>query len=298
MKTNEKRIRIFEIIAGILLILLALNMYYTFLRAIAKSLSYITFGYLVNNIPAFLAGVFIILLGVMIIFRKYDKLWIKIVYGITGAAAVMSTNGGYVIRGLFDKRDHSLTSFASFSMYLSPRAKFFFITATAIMTVAIVVALLTMCGVIKWRSRSRLLIYAYIMTGLEMLICLGANDISFVAVDAVMLPCFMQEAESETKKRSIAGEAAFLLLPVLPRILNFLGGFFSKVFGFIKVIATGVNPPDYGDSNTVSFGVIKWVSVILLALIPLMVFGRKFTSETESAAASAGSGESREADGI
>lgn len=293
MTANEKRVRVFEVIAGILLILLALNMYYGFLRFL---LEYFTFGLLVANILWFLAGVFMILVGIMMIFRKYDKLWIKIVYGITGAAAVMSTNGGYIIRGLFDKRNHSLTSFASFSMYLSPRAKFFFITATAIMAVAIVVALLSMCGVIKWRSRRKLLIYAYIMTGLEMLVCLGANDISFVAVDAVMLPCFMQEAQRDTKKISIAGEVSFLLLPVLPKILNFLGWLFSKVFGFIKVIATGVNPPDYGDSNTVSFGVIKWVSVILLALIPLMVFGRKFISETERVSASAGSGESHEAD--
>lgn len=292
MTANKKRIRIFEIIAGILLILLALNMYYAYLSGSFLRVAYVTVGYLVGNIPVFLAGTFVILHGIMMICRKYDKLWMKIVYGITGVGALMTTNGGYVIRGYLSKLYSDLTK------HLSPQAKLFYIASAVIIAAAIVVALLSMCGVIKWRSRRKLLIYAYIMTGLEVLVCLGANENSFITTAAVMLPCFMQEAQRDTKKISIAGEVSFLLLPVLPRVLNSLDWIFSKVFGFIKVIATGVNPPDYGEGNTVSLGVIKWVSVILLALIPLMVFGRKFTSETESAPASVGSGESREADAI
>lgn len=294
MTANEKRIRIFEIIAGILLILLALNMYYTFLRVLLENISYITVSYLVSSISVFLAGVFMILNGIMMICRKYDRLWMKIVYGITGAAAVMSTNGGYVIRGLLSKRSSSLTSVASFAMYLPTNMKLFYLASTAIMAAAIAVALLSMCGVIKWRSRSKLLVYTYIMAGLEIFICLVANDNSFITAAAIMLPCLMQEAQQNTKKISIAGEVSFLLLPFLPRVLNFLGGIFSKVFGFIKLQATGINPPDYGDGNTVSFGVIKWVIVILFALIPLMAFGRKFVSEKEAADAPSVPEDSRE----
>lgn len=284
MTANEKRIRVFEIIAGILLILLALNMYYTFLHALLQNISYTTSGYLVSNIPAFLAGAFMILHGIMMICRKYDKLWMKIVYGITGAGAVMSTNGGYVIRGYFN------------TMYLAPQLTIFYIASAVIMAAAIVVALLSMCKVIKWRSRSKLLIYTYIMTGLEIIIYLGANDYNYTTAAALMLPCLMQEAQQNTKKISIAGEVSFWLLPVLRRVLTSLDGVLGKFFGFIKHQATGKNPPEYGDGNTVSSDMIILISIILLALIPLMAFGRKFISEKEASPARSVPKDSGEAD--
>lgn len=285
MTVNEKRIRIFEIIAGILLILLALNMYYTFLRALLPNISYITFGYLVTNIPAFLGGAFMILNGIMIICRKYDKLWIKIVYGITGAAAVMSTNGGYVIRGLFDKRSSSFSSLALFAMYTPLYLKLFYIASAAIMAAAMIVALLSMCGVIKWRSRSKLLMYTYLMTILEIIICLAANDNYFITIAAVMLPCFMQEAGSETKKVSIIGEVSLLLTPIFQTAAGIIYWLYCKVRDRIIIMATSTYPAEHVGFHHAPWSMVKWGSIILLALIPLMAFGRKFISENEASPA-------------
>ena len=248
--TVPLRNRITETAAGILLIILTLQGAYSTLQVYSPGNSVINSfseadGQTLRIMVLFLiASLFFAVLGVMLIFRAYRFLPLKILYCITAIAVLANTGGGMLIRGLCGEELLSDAKEMPASYMIRYMAE------TLVICAVIVIGLLSISRKITWRSREALLAYAFI--ALVLLALFKTLDRTYLIV--VLLPFFMQDSTNEKDPKGVIGNAALLISFILPYIM-------SLIFRF-----TG-----YSDT------VIKVLNVILMILCfvaPLMVFER------------------------
>jgi hypothetical protein len=279
--TVEKRNRIFEIIIGILLIIVPLKKIYDIKALYSIDPSYLlNFEILKFFVLPVIGILFLAFAGMMIMLRKYDALWLKIAFGITAAAAVFTSYGGMIIRGYFHESLYSMLT------VLTPTfQKWIYIIVTIAMAAGAVVALLTMNGKIVWSSRHKLLTYTYFMIFLCAFRCIAENNIDLTSVIIFMFPCLMQKTKDKQDLKGIVGQLAMLVAEILPDLSYYI---YKKSLEQ-KYNASLGDLANYSSSlsfirdkyNTYS-DILRIFLIALVLLIPLIIFERQVGDETES----------------
>lgn len=248
--TASIRNRIAEICAGMLLIILILQSAYSTLRVYAPGNSVINSfaeadGQVLKTMVLYLiASLFFAILGVMLIFKAYRFLPLKILYCITALAVLASSGGGLLIRGLCGEEGLSEAKEMPFSYMIK------YLAASLILGAVIVIGLLSISRKIVWRSRGALLAYAYI--ALAILTLFKLLDCTYLII--VLLPFFIQDSTQEKDIKGIIGNSALLASFLLPYIISLI------------IRSTGI-------SDTVST-VLNVILLIICFLAPLMVYER------------------------
>lgn len=284
--TTEKRVRIFDMIVGMILLFSAFSSIKTTFRLFfpanngidAKGLPYFFLEALQHLCPLFI--------GLLIITRKYDKSWAKIGLLVTAVLySVFSSGLLNIIRRFFNSsfREFENKNYSSSETALTYIS---FFLSFLIVIVGAAAALLTMCRKIEWKSGKKLLIYTYIMLGILAVIIHKINPFNYTAAIIILLPCFMYAGASRRDAKGIAGEAAVLLTPFVFRIMR----------AFVSWIHNSENPQAYSffNGNTAAidlsgldyYSASMWLISILLLLMPLMLFERRYDPEKASATVS------------
>lgn len=277
--TTHKRIRIFEIIVGIILIVLSLYSLKTNLKAYfpfsdhiswneIKEFFSIKYSWLATiNLVAMLLQTVV---GLMLITRKYNKLWLKIPFGITAVSTVLSS---YIVWLIVGKLCGDVDT-SDFSRYFDKPEFICFILAPLINIMGIVVAFLTINKKIVWKSRKALLIYS--LAGITASIILSA--ISYLAAISTiffLIPCFTQPYASKRSIKGIIGEIAMIFSMLSYYIVRWLVNtiYDSENETFYNFFF-GPNPAiDLRHFDVQSF--LQWAARLIALLIPLILFERQ-----------------------
>ena len=267
-----KRNRIVEIIVGILIIVYTLSILYKLFQFYSQKFDLSHLGdmklkELVVYDRYFLNYLFYMLIGVMLIFRIYRGLPIKIAYCITGLIAFLCSNGLIIIYRHFTSYDGVYT-IGRMPTYLMIK----YIGGSIILGVAIFIGFMAMNRNNIWKSRKHILIYTYIALGLLAVI----NAFNLLTACVIFLPLLMQDSTVNKSKKAIAGETALVIL-FLPKwvaehIVKLLlhgGSEFRKLLTGVRRVSK------YSDDSYLYI----YVTILLLALAflaPLMVFERAF----------------------
>ncbi len=258
---TAKRSRILEIIIAFLLIrptLLTIFSFYSLDGDDVRRMILIQalYGLLVTVPPA-----------ILIITRKYDRVWSKLLMGVSLAANIFTSDGlRYVTNfGLYVQNiRYGIGIFAS-----NMGAMTLFLLSVA----AAIVVLLMMFGVIKWKDRKTMFICLYILAGLAVMSALVSRQRSVILMTMLLMMIFMHETQEKTDIKAVIG---------------WIGAFFGaaadiffdyKLNSIINPIESDSGFLDYLQS-TVQFGTglvffrtIAYAAAI--ALIPLILFERK-----------------------
>ena len=279
--TVKKRTRITEIIVGIVLICFSLLSFRSFWLIYFPDMSYFRLRITPYLLIPVLSALFRILLAVMLIFRLYHSLPVKILYCITVPGLLLNSRGGSILLGYFFEPysvftasgsyydNHDLILFTDILMFL-------------LVLAAAVVAFLTMNRNIVWKSRKHLLIYTYAITGLYMAMSLiRLHD--YFAVLLFMLPCLMQDYTVNKNTKGITGCAAFALKPVLPAVIGyFYAHYYDGMASGFSYITTGKSNISSGGSDRYTL-FMACLNILLILLAPLMLFERKCTEAEDVA---------------
>ncbi len=165
--TVKKRTRIAEIFVGIVLICFSVLSFRSFWLMYFPDMSYFRLRITPYLLIPVLSTLFRILLAVMLIFRLYHSLPVKILYCITVPGLLLNSRGGSILLGYFFEPYSVFTASGSYYenhdlIMLTDILMFLLVLAAA------VIAFLTMNRNIVWKSRKHLLIYTYAITGLYM----------------------------------------------------------------------------------------------------------------------------------
>ena len=279
--TVKKRTRIAEIIVGIVLICFSVMSFRSFWLIYFPDMSYFRLRITPYLLIPVLSTLFRILLAVMLIFRLYHSLPIKILYCITAPGLLLNSIGGSILLGYF------FEPYSAFSVSGSYYENHDLIMLTDILMfllvlAAAVIAFLTMNRNIVWKSRKHLLIYTYATTGLYMaqsLISLA----DYYAVLLFMLPCLMQDYTVNKNTKGITGCAAFALKPVLPAAIGYFYAHYydGMVSGFSYITTGKSNISSNGSEQYILF--MTCLNILLVLLAPLMLFERKCTEAEDVA---------------
>ncbi|MBR6996572.1 MAG: hypothetical protein IKH96_11230 [Ruminococcus sp.] len=279
--TVKKRTRIAEIIVGIVLICFSVMSFRSFWLIYFPDMSYFRLRITPYLLIPVLSTLFRILLAVMLMFRLYHSLPVKILYCITVPGLLLNSRGGSILLGYFFEpysvftasgsyyENHDLILFTDILMFL-------------LVLAAAVVAFLTMNRNIVWKSRKHLLIYTYAITGLYMAQSLiRLHD--YFAVLLFMLPCLMQDYTVNKNTKGITGCAAFALKPVLPAVIGyFYAHYYDGMASGFSYITTGKsNISSNGSEQYILF--MACLNILLVLLTPLMLFERKCTEAEDVA---------------
>lgn len=279
--TVKKRTRIAEIIVGIVLICFSVMSFRSFWLMYFPDMSYFKLRITPYLLIPVLSTLFRILLAVMLIFRLYHSLAVKILYCITVPGLLLNSRGGSILLGYFFEpysvftasgsyyENHDLILFTDILMFL-------------LVLAAAVIAFLTMNSNIVWKSRKHLLIYTYAITGLYMAQSLiRLHD--YYAVLLFMLPCLMQNYTVNKNTKGITGCIAFAVKPVLPAVIGYFYAHYydSMVSGF-SYITTGKSNISSGGSDHYTL-FMACLNILLVLLTPLMLFERKCTEAEDVA---------------
>lgn len=277
---TEKRVRIFDIIVGIILLFLAFSSIKSLFRSFVPANSSIE----VKVIPYFLLEavqyLFPLFIGLIIITRKYDKPWAKIGLLVTAAFySVFSSGLLNIIKHFFSSSVRELENkiYSSSEITLIYISFFFYFLITVVGTA---VALLTMYRRIEWKSEKKLLIYTYIMLAILAVVIHKINPFNYTTAIIILLPCFMYAGASRRDVRGITGEAAILLTPFVPYIMRSFTNWIhnsenQQAYSFFNGNTAAINLSGMDPSKT-----SMWVISVLLLLMPLMLFERRNDPET------------------
>lgn len=253
--TTQKRTRILEIIAALLMI-----------RPTFSTLSELFSSHDVEMIrhnleyyfPSLLASV---TLAIVIITRKYDRTWSKLLVLTSLAANLYSDRNfeylkdfGYDVRAYRHDTALLLNSLFHTSMFI--------LGATAG-----IILVLTMFGKIKWKSRNSLIIYTYIMIGIMTLGALNYRFSNIYYIELVLMPCLIYELQEDSDLKAIAGWAGVLVASISDTIFEYLNknAQNNSDGGFL----------DYLNYSPKYEGLRNLVFIVGIILIPLILFERK-----------------------
>ena len=253
--TTQKRTRILEIIAALLMIrptfsILSSLFSYHDVEAIRHNLEY--------YFPSLLATV---TLAIVIITRKYDRTWSKLLVLTSLAVNFYSERNINYLKGFGDSVRAFSHDTALLLEYLFQVLLFFLGIAAGIILV------LTMFGKIKWKSRSSLITYTYIMIGIMAFgtLCYRFNNIYYI--ELVFMPCLIYELEEKSDIKSIVGWVGVLVAALSDTIFDFLTeNAKSKTDGGFL---------DYLNYSSKYENMRNWVFAAAILLIPLILFERR-----------------------
>ncbi|WP_303796616.1 hypothetical protein [Ruminococcus flavefaciens] len=205
--------------------------------------------------------------AVLIITRKYDRAWSKLLMGVSLAANFFTSDGLRYITdfGLFVQRiRYGIGIFAS-----NMGAMTLFLLSVA----AAIVALLMMFGVIKWKDRKKMFICLYILAGLAVMSALVSRQRSVILMTMLLMMIFMHETQEKTDVKAVIGWIGVFFGAAADIFFDY------KLNSIINPIESDSGFLDYLQS-TVQFGTglvffrtIAYAAA--MALIPLILFERK-----------------------
>ena len=255
---TAKRTRILEIITAILmirptfLILSRLRSYHD--AEIIRS--FLKFAF-----PPFLATV---ALAIVVITRKYDRTWAKLLVIISLAANLFTDrnfiylkNAGYYIGANYHN--------------LSIRLEYLFGALLFLLGIALgVILVLTMFGKIKWKSRNSLIRYTYIITGIMALGALAFRIRSIYYAELVLMTCFIYELQRKSDIKAVIGWAG-----VLAAVISDI--FFDHYTDKAQSISDGgfLDYLNYLTPAAKYEGIRSLIFAAAILLIPLIIFERK-----------------------
>lgn len=260
--TVQKRSRIFEIIIAILMIRPALSIiqelyscqYAENIRSVLK-----------QAFPSFFATV---ALAIVIITRKYDRTWAKLLV-ITSLAANICT-------------DNNLRYVKNFGSYISANIRdvsvlFNILFGTLLFVLGIaagVILVLTMFGKIKCKKRNSLLIYAYVMTGIMVTGALILKFHNIYYVELVLMTCLIYELQEKSDLKAVAGWVGTLAAAISDIFFDFYFNYYinkvqsSSHGGFLDYL-------NYSNSAAKYESIRSLIFAAAIILIPLILFERK-----------------------
>lgn len=205
--------------------------------------------------------------AVLIITRKYDRAWSKLLMGVSLAANIFTSDGLRYITdfGLFVQRiRYGIGIFAS-----NMGAMTLFLLSVA----AAIVVLLMMFGVIKWKDRKTMFICLYILAGLAVMSALVSRQRSVILMTMLLMMIFMHETQEKTDIKAVIGWIGVFFGAAADIFFDY------KLNSIINPIESDSGFLDYLQS-TVQFGTglvffrtIAYAAA--MALIPLILFERK-----------------------
>ena len=205
--------------------------------------------------------------AVLIITRKYDRAWSKLLMGVSLAANIFTSDGLRYITdfGLFVQRiRYGIGIFAS-----NMGAMTLFLLSVA----AAIVVLLMMFGVIKWKDRKTMFICLYILAGLAVMSALVSRQRSVILMTILLMMIFMHETQEKTDVKAVIGWIGVFFGAAADIFFDY------KLNSIINPIESDSGFLDYLQS-TVQFGTglvffrtIAYAAA--MALIPLILFERK-----------------------
>lgn len=258
---TAKRNRILEIIIALLLVRPTLLTFFSFYsiddeynrRTLLETALY---ALLVTVPPA-----------ILIITRKYDRAWSKLLMGVSLAANIFTSDGlRYVTDfGLYVQNiRYGIGIFAS-----NMGAMTLFLLSVA----AAIVVLLMMFGVIKWKDRKKMFICLYILAGLAVMSALVSRQRSVILMIMLLMMIFMHETQEKTDVKAVIGWIGVFFGAAADIFFDY------KLNNIINPIESDSGFLDYLQS-TVQFGTglvffrtIAYAAA--MALIPLILFERK-----------------------
>lgn len=256
----SKRNRILEIIIALLLIrptLLTIFSFYSLDGDDVRGmiLNQALYGLLVTVPPA-----------ILIITRKYDRAWSKLLIGVSLGANILTSDGLRYITdfGLFVQRiRYGLDIFAA-----NMGALMLFLLSIA--TAAVV--LLMMFGVIKWQDRKTMLICLYIIAGLAALAALVSHQRSVITMTMLLMICFMHETREKTDVKAVIGWTGVFVGAISDIFFDYkLNNMTSSIdtdsgfLGYLQSVQPGM--------GLINFRTFAYAAAMLL--IPLIIFERK-----------------------
>ena len=258
---TAKRSRILEIIIALLLVrptLLTFLSFYSVDNDYNRRLLLETalYALLVTVPPA-----------VLIITRKYDRAWSKLLMGVSLAANIFTSDGLHYVTnfGLYVQNiRYGIGIFAS-----NMGAMTLFLLSVA----AAIVVLLMMFGVIKWKGRKTMFICLYILAGLAVMSALVSRQRSVILMTMLLMMIFMYETQEKTDVKAVIGWIGVFFGAAADIFFDY------KLNSIINPIESDSGFLDYLQS-TVQFGTglvffrtIAYAAA--MALIPLIIFERK-----------------------
>lgn len=258
---TAKRSRILEIIIALLLVRPTLLTFLSFYsvdndynrRVLLETASY---ALLVTVPPA-----------ILIITRKYDRAWSKLLMGVSLAANFFTSDGlRYVTNfGLYVQNvRYGIGIFAS-----NMGAMTLFLLSVA----AAIVVLLMMFGVIKWKDRKTMFICLYILAGLAVMSALVSRQRSVILMTMLLMMIFMHETQEKTDVKAVIGWIGVFFGAAADIFFDY------KLNSIINPIESDSGFLDYLQSivqfgtGLVFFRTIAYAAA--MALIPLILFERK-----------------------
>lgn len=254
--TVQKRSRIFEIIIAILMIRPTLS--------ILSDLYSYDSGDMISGLFRQNAPIFFITVSaaILIITRKYDRLWTKLLLGVSIAVFAFSErNRTYFDIKFVGKYIKSCIDYLTFDGI--------FTLFTFYLTIAMgIIILLMMFGVIKWKNRTKLLIYLYVIAGIAAVGALAFSSRSFTVMLYLLLTCFIYELQEKPERTALIGWAGAVTGAASELFFEYYNKYSMKVNSTDDIL-------DYlnaGRQNETIRGLIFAAAIIL---IPLIVFERK-----------------------
>lgn len=262
---TAKRSRILEIIIAFLLIRPTLLTIFSFYSLDGDDvrrmiLNQALYGLLVTVPPA-----------ILIITRKYDRAWSKLLIGVSLAANFFTSDGlRYVTNfGLYVQNiRYGIGIFAS-----NMGAMTLFLLSVA----AAIVVLLMMFGVIKWKDRKTMFICLYILAGLAVMSALVSRQRSVILMTMLLMMIFMHETQEKTDVKAVIGWIGVFFGAAADIFFDY------KLNSIINPIESDSGFLDYLQSivqfgtGLVFFRTIAYAAA--MALIPLILFERKESLE-------------------
>ncbi len=257
---TSKRSRILEIIIAFLLIrptLLTIFSFYSLGDVDVRGmiLNQALYGLLVTVPPA-----------ILIISRKYDRAWSKLLIGVSIAANILTSDGLRYITdfGLYVRNiRYGLDIFAA-----NMGALMLFLLSIA----AAAVVLLMMFGVIKWQDRKTMLICLYIIAGLAALAALVSHQRSVITMTMLLMICFMHETREKTDVKAVIGWTGAFVGAISDIFFDYkLNNMTSTIdadsgfLGYLQSVQSGM--------GLINFRTFAYAAAMLL--IPLIIFERK-----------------------
>ena len=204
--------------------------------------------------------------AILIITRKYDRAWSKLLMGVSLAANIFTSDGlRYVTNfGLYVQNIRCGIGFFASNM----GAMTLFLLSVA----AAIVVLLMMFGVIKWKDRKTMFICLYILPGLAVMSALVSRKSSMLTMTMLLMMIFMHETQEKTDIKAVIG---------------WIGAFVGAIADI--VVDYKLNSPSSIDCGESFLGYLQSTAPLMdrlislrnlayataMALIPLILFERK-----------------------
>ena len=211
--TVTRRTRILEIITALLMIRPTISIIsdlysYNDTESAEQLLKY--------NAPLLLGT---ISLAIVIISRKYDRIWAKMLVILSVAVSFLTHRNIDSIwnigRTLKAYRELKYTAI-EYVEYLIIQFMLFFGIAAGILLI------LMLFGKIKWKKRNSLLIYTYVMAGITAVDALRSGFSNLYYMELILIPCLIYELQPKTDVKAVIGWTGIIAAAVSDMVFEFM----------------------------------------------------------------------------